>query len=212
MAVVAASPSWIGVLALTTVITFLGSAALLQTEIGRQALVDQLERTALAFGRTVDDVQYARFQEMSEQGFAYAAITALAGGPLLTIAVAFGLAPMAGGAGTLRLQRTLAVSAHAGVALGLRQVVAVPLDYVRETLASPTTLVQFIPSLDEASPVARFFGIVDLFVLWWIVLLAIGVSTLSGRPARPLVLRFLGIYVALALLLALVMALTGGTA
>jgi hypothetical protein len=66
--------------------------------------------------------------------------------------------------------------------------------------------------LDEASPVARFLGVIDLFVVWYIVVLAIGVSVVSRRPTRRLALAFAGAYVVLALLAALVMAMSGGTA
>jgi hypothetical protein len=66
--------------------------------------------------------------------------------------------------------------------------------------------------LDETSPLARFFGIVDLLVIWWVVVLAIGMSTLYRQPARRLALAFMGTYVALAAILTLTMALTGGTA
>ena len=94
----------------------------------------------------------------------------------------------------------------------LRQVIATPVDYVRESIASPTTLVQFFSMLDEASPVARFLGVIDLFVVWWIVVLAVGVSVLYQRSTRSLALAFTGAYVALALLAALAMAVCGGTA
>ena len=104
------------------------------------------------------------------------------------------------------------VVSYAGVILALRQVIATPVDYVRESIASPTTLVQFFAMLDEASPLARFLGVIDLFVVWWIVVLAIGVSVLYQRPTRRLALAFTGAYVALALLAALAMAVSGGTA
>jgi hypothetical protein len=52
----------------------------------------------------------------------------------------------------------------------------------------------------------------DLFVIWWIVVLAIGVSVLYQRSTRSLALVFTGAYVVLALLAALVMAVSGGTA
>jgi len=42
--------------------------------------------------------------------------------------------------------------------------------------------------------------------------LAIGVSVVSRRPTRRLALAFAGAYVVLALLAALVMAMSGGTA
>ena len=207
------APSWAAVLLVTTTITFACLAAFLNTDIGRQALVDQWERTATAFGQTVDDAAYARMEERASTGSAgwlYAAGTALAYGP--------GLAGMVAAVLFLALTprrsytEVLTVVVYAGVILALRQIVAVPVNYLRESIASPTTLVQFFGMLDEASPVARFLGVVDLFVVWWIVVLAIGASVLYRRPVRRLALAFTGVYVMLALLAALVMAMAGGTA
>src|SRR5207237_4737946 len=82
--------------------------------------------------------------------------------------------------------QVLAVVAYAGVILALRQLIATPVDYVRESIASPTTLIQFFSMFDEASPVARFLGVIDLFVVWWLVVLAIVSSVLSDLGARSL--------------------------
>jgi hypothetical protein len=112
----------------------------------------------------------------------------------------------------VRFQQVLAVLAHAGVILGLRQVIAAPVVYARETLASPTTLNMFFASLNESSPVARFSGVLDLFVIWWIAVLAIGMSVLCRKPAPRLALSFMGAYLVMAAILTLAMALTGGTA
>jgi hypothetical protein len=106
----------------------------------------------------------------------------------------------------------LAVAAYAGVILALRQAIAAPINYLQESLASPTTLVRVFAMLDEASPIARFLGVIDLFVVWWIVTLAVGISVLAQRPTRRLALAFTGAYLVLALLAALAMAVSGGTA
>jgi hypothetical protein len=147
-------------------------------------------------------------------GALYAAATALASGPLLVLAVS-GVLFLALNRGTNRrasFLELLTVVSYAGVILALRQVIAIPVDYVRESISSPTTLIQFFSMFDEASPIARFLAVIDLFVIWWIVVLAIGVSLLYRRPARRLALAFTGAYVALALLAALAMAVSGGTA
>jgi hypothetical protein len=112
----------------------------------------------------------------------------------------------------VRFRQVLAIVAHAGVILMLRQVIAAPAAYMRETLASPMTLGLFFTMLDETSPLARFASIVDLFLLWWVVVLAIGMSVLYRKPARRLALAFMGVYVVLAGVLTIAMALTGGTA
>jgi hypothetical protein len=210
----AASPRWGDVLVLTFLVTALSSAFLFETETGRLALLDQWERTALAFGRPVGDSEYAALSRASDNGTAYAIASAFAGGPLLAVALSgilFALFRRLS-TGGLRFQQVLAVAAHAGVILTLRQVIAAPIVYARETLASPTTLTLFFASLDETSPLARFFGVVDLFVIWWIAVLAIGMSVLWRRPAPRLALSFMGAYVVLAGILALAMTLTGGTA
>ena len=207
------SPSWAPVLVATTTITFLCGIGFLRTDVGRQALVDQWERTATAFGQAVDDGGYARMEDTASSSnvqLLYAAATALGYGPVLVFAVS-GLLFL-----ILKPRRSfvevLTIASYSAVILALRQVIATPVDYVRESIASPTTLVQFFTMLDEASPVARFLGVIDLFVVWWIVVLAVGVSVLYRRPTRSLALAFTGAYVALALLAALAMAVSGGTA
>jgi hypothetical protein len=207
------TPSWLPVLIVTTAITFVCALALLSTDIGRQALVDQWERTSTAFGQPVDDAGYARMEARAasgEVGVLYAAATALGYGPLLVLALSALVFAV------LRPRRSfsqvLAVVAYAGVILALRQVIAAPVNYVQESLASPTTLVRLFSMLDEASPIARFLGVIDLFVVWWIVVLAAGMSVLYQRPARSLALALAGAYVVLALLAALVMAVSGGVA
>ncbi len=210
---VANAPRWAGVLVLTFLISTLSSAALLQTDIGRVALVDQWERTASAFGQNVDDRQYAALEDASANGPAYAAISSFASGPLLTFGLA-GLLFVVFNRGVGRratYPQLLAITAHAGVILALRQLIAAPVNYTRETLASPMTMTIFFSMLDEASPLARFFGVIDLFVVWWLAVLAIGLSVLYGRPARRVLLGLVGAYVVLALLLVIAMAITGGT-
>jgi hypothetical protein len=211
---VIASPHWLGVLTLTTAVTFFSSAALLATETGRLALVDQWERTAVAFGQTVDDARYAMFHRASEQGAAYAALTALATGPLLVFGTSMLLFAVFNGMlkGKAQFRHVVAITAFAGVILAVRQVIAAPLDYARETLTSPATANLLFTSLDEASPLARFLGVIDLFVVWWACALAAGVAVLYRRRASTLMLAFIGAYVVVAVLLALLMAVTGGAA
>ena len=172
----AATPRWGDVLVLTFLVTALSSAFLFETETGRLALLDQWERTALAFGQTVGDSEYAALARASDDGAVYAIASAFASGPVVALAltaILFALFRRFTSDG-VRFQQVFAVVVHAGVILTLRQVIAAPVDYARETLASPATLNLFFATLDETSVPARFFGIVDLFVIWWIVVLAIG--------------------------------------
>ena len=230
---VALAPRWLGVVILTFLVTTGCTAMLLETEVGQLALLDQWERTAFTFGHTIDDVQYTAMEDASQHGAAYAALSSLVSGPLLTVGlsglffavfrasrvakrpdqpVLVGRSALADRPSDVTYRHVLAVVAHTGVILALRQVIAAPVTYARETLASPITMSVFFGMLDEASLPARFFGTIDFFVIWWIIVLAVGMSVLYGRPARRLAGVFVGAYVTLAVVLTVVMAVTGGTA
>jgi len=210
----AAAPRSADVLAIALVAAFAATALALETATGELALLDQLERTASAFGKPMDDSQYKTLQEISGHGTAYAFVTALVAGPVLALGVSTALVaalrPPAGV--TVTFRQVLAITSHASVILALRQVLAAPLIYARETLASPLALSMFFTLLDEGSPLARFAGMIDLFVIWWIVVLAIGVSVVYRRRMARIAAAFAGVYVVLAALVALMATVTGGAA
>jgi hypothetical protein len=211
-AAVVTRPRAAGVLALLTVVSFGAMAVFLATDVGQVALVDQWERTALAFGQTVDDARYAEMLRLSRYGVPYAAASAVVRGP----AAAAALAAVFYGVFRARGRRaayaqTLAVVAHAGVILALRDVVAAPVNFTRESLASPVTFVSLAGLLDEGSPVARFLALLDLFVLWWLAVLAIGLAVLYQARVRVMVLTLFGLYLGIALVLAATMAVLGGS-
>jgi hypothetical protein len=211
---IAQDPRWAGVLTLTFVLAAGATATVLVTDVGQLALLDQWERTASAFGRQVNDTEYAALAAASQNGAAYAALVAFAAGPLLAFALSgvLFLAFQATARGTVTFGQVLAIVAHASVILALRQLIAAPIVYVSETLASPITLGTLVRMMDATSPLARFFAIIDLFVVWWVMVLAVGMSVLYRRPARRLAGVFVGAYVTLAVVLTAVMAATGGTA
>jgi hypothetical protein len=209
LADVAAAPRWVGVLAAITIAAAAANVAFMNTEVGRQALVDQWERTALAFGQTVDDARYAQFQQMSTRGAAYGTLSALLNVPLAVAGAAVLVYGAFGRGRTVPFGTVLAVVAHTGVILALRLVAGAPVAYARETTASATSLAVWFPAFDEASVMARLFGLIDLFAVWWVVVLAIGVSVLYRRRAGRLAAIFVGIYAGVAVTLAAVMAALG---
>jgi hypothetical protein len=211
---VARAPQWVGILMLTFLLAAGSAAMVLETDIGQLALLDQWEQTAAAFGRDLDDAEYAAMAQASDNGAVYGVLTAFTSGPVLTILLSGGLfaAFRIAIPNAVRFRQVLAVVAHAGVILALRQIVAAPLVYANETLARAATMGIFFVTLDEVSPLARFFAIIDLFVIWWAVVLAIGMSVLYERPARRLAGMFVGAYLMLAIVLTAIMAATGGIA
>jgi hypothetical protein len=197
----------VGLLVTLTFSAATANALFMNTDVGRLALVDQWERTAVAFGQTVDDARYAELQAWSVRGPVYGAVAAVLNIPVVVFAVTALIVGMFGRTRPgVPFAAVLAVVTHSAVILALRLVVAAPTAYARETTASATSLGVWFPALDDASPVARFLGLIDVFAIWWAVVLAIGVSLLYRRPAGRLAVGFIGVYAGLAVGLAIVMA------
>jgi hypothetical protein len=189
-----------------TLVTAGAGALVSATETGQLALVDQWERTALAFGQDVDDRRYADLQAWSRLGPAVAAGNALLAGPGLAFVVSLLVFVWLRRSKPVAYSQVLAVVVHAGVILAVGRLVAAPLVYARETTASATTVGAWFSSFDEASPIARFLGAIDLFTVWWAVVLGIGLAVLSGRRARTCAAWVVSLYVGVALIAAAVMA------
>jgi len=184
---VAARPRWFGVLAIGLLVVVIGLFALLSTAIGQQAWIDQQVKGSQSFGRTMTDQQIAGMERIAPYmryivGVGYLVfipiVVMIVSGILLGIFNA-----LLGGDATFK--QVLAVVSHAGLITAVQTVFAMPLDYVRETLSSPTTLGVFVPFLDEKSFLSLLLGTIDLFQLWWIMTLAIGLAVLYKRRTAP---------------------------
>jgi len=200
---------WRGVLMLTTGAALTIGVLVMQTAVGQQALVDQWERTAAALGYEVDAAGYARLENLGRYAALYAAGATLLIGPGLALVVTALLQAAFGRTRTVPFVLAFAAVVHAGVILSLRQVAVAMLAYARETTASAVSLGAWFSSLDASSPLSRALGFVDLFVVWWMVLLGIAAAMLYGRRRRNMVFGFLGLYVVFALMTAAAFAVAG---
>jgi hypothetical protein len=211
MAEVVSRPAFISTwIALLAVVGVCG-ALLLSTKTGRQALVDERVRVAEAVGGRVDDGLYASWQQ-NPPWFVYAT----SGGrllitPIATVLVSIGLIALARLDGaSVPLVTAIAVTVHASVVLALQQLIATPLHFVRESLTSPTNLAGLLPMLEEGTWPARLLGSIDVFGVWWLFLLAVGLGAATGKPGRHYLWRLAAVYVGIAAVVASVFAVTGG--
>jgi Yip1 domain len=212
MAALVAAPSWLTTWAFVLAVWLVPAAWLLSTPTGRQALVDERVRQVEAFGGRVDDVDYDALRQSPPVSAYFASGGRLLLAPPVTVLVAMGIGLLARlDQAPMTLGAALAVSVHASVVLAVQQLVATPLHYLRESLSSPSNLAVFLPGLEDGSVSARLFGAVDVFGLWWVWLLALGVAAATGRPARVYLGRLLVVYVGVAAAVAAAMALSGGS-
>jgi hypothetical protein len=200
---IVAHPKWIDVLALTTLVSAAFMAVLLSTDVGRQAAVDQGVATLESWGRTVDDEAYRQIERQADMANIVNPLVILVAAPAMTAALAgllFAVFLALGGETSYR--RVLAVVAHSGVVTLVQQLFVMPLNYLRESLSSPTNLSVFLPMLDETGFLASFLGTIDLFLIWWIFVLAIGLAVLYKKRTRPVALGLFASYAAIGLVIA----------
>jgi hypothetical protein len=203
-AAVAAKPRSLGVLVVVLVIIGVAQGLFMSTEVGQQLVLDQQVRAMEAFGMTISDQMY----DQMEQGMKGAAIT----GPITQVIVwPIAMAIEAGillvifsllMGGTATFKYVYAVVAHSSVIVALQQVFSMALSYASGTMAG-ANLGIFVPMLDERNFVTLFLGSIDLFFVWATISLAIGLGVLYRRRTGPIATTMLGLYVAIALVIAL---------
>ena len=185
---VAARPRWFGVLALCMGITIVFISAFLSTEVGQQAFLDQQVRGFESVGRTMPDAQFQMMEKIAPYVSYIVMGYVLILVPIVVLAVSGILmgafSALLGGDATFK--QVVAIVVHAGVINAVQAVFSVPIEYARETLSSPTNLGVFVPFLDENTFLARLLGTIDLFQIWAIVTLSIGLGVLYKRRTGPI--------------------------
>jgi hypothetical protein len=201
---IAAHPRILGVLALTTILMAAAVFAFLSTDVGINASLDQQMQVMESLRINLPDEVYDQIEARAPRARFYAGGSLLVMSPLICAAVAgvvlliFNV--VMGSDATFK--QAYAVVAHSQVLLVIQQLFILPLNYVRETMASATTLAVFVPTLKETTFLARFLGWIDLFRIWWLVSLAIGVAMLYKRKSGPIAWTLIGLYVLFALVVA----------
>jgi len=201
---VAAHPRWLGIF--LTVYLIMGSAtvALLSTEIGRNAVVDQQITQSEAYGRHLTQVQIDQIEKFAPYSVYVAPVFQLlflVVGGLVVSGLAFAVFNAVLG-GDATFKQVFAVVCHSAVVLAALSLFTTPLAYARETLSSATNLGIFLPFLDESSFLARLLGSIDLIFIWWILSLAIGLGVLYRRRTGPIAITMFAVYVVIGIIIA----------
>jgi hypothetical protein len=211
MARIAAAPRWVDVLVFTTVLVAAGFAAFLSSDVGKAAYVDQAVASIESFGRTVNADIYAALQKQATIAAWIQGGTILFFSPIVAAAIAgilYGVFTVLGG--EAQYKQVLAVVAHAGVISLLQQVFSLPMNYMRQTMSSATNLAVFFPDLAEGSFVASVLGFIDLFWIWYLVVLAIGLAAVYRRRWTSVAGGLFVVDVVMGLAIAAIKAVLGG--
>jgi len=201
---VAAHPRWLGIFLVVYLITASAATALMSTEVGRNALLDQQIAQQESFGRKMTQEQIDRLEKNSTY-YVYGApvlqLLSLAIGGVIIAGIGFAIFNALMG-GDAAFKQVFAVVAHSGVILAATSLFTIPLAYARESMAGTTNLGVFFPFLDDSSFAARLLGSIDLVIIWWLFSLAIGFAVLYRKRTAPIAAGILAVYVAIGLIIA----------
>jgi hypothetical protein len=208
-AAIAAKPRWLGVMLLTMAMSSAAYYFILSSPDMQDAIITQQIRTIESRGGTVSDEQEANMERIIGRfvpiGYAVGIFVV---GPLFGAAIAgimTGIFTTLMG-GNAKFKQVFAVMTHAGFIpalsalfiAGMLAVGAKPVG-VRPPGAN---LGVFLPMLEETSFLAVMLRSIDMFLVWWMVVLAIGLGVLYKRRTGPIATTFIALYVVVALLIA----------
>jgi hypothetical protein len=201
---VAARPRWFGMLALVLIVSAVCTGWFFSTQVGQTAWLDQVVEQARKAGQEMPEAQWATMQKIaSYMGLIYAAST-LVIAPIIWLAISgllFVVFNVALG-GTATFKQLFAVFVHSTAITVIQQLFVTPLNYVRESISSATNLGVFLPMLDEGTFLAKFLGTIDLFLIWWVVILSIGLGVLFKRKTGPIAAGLFIVYGVIAVIVA----------
>jgi Yip1-like protein len=206
---VVARPRWFGMMAVVLLTSVVLLFIFLSTPVGQQAMLDQQVKQAELRGVEMSDAMYRRTEAMLPMFRFIIPGSILVVGPIMTFLIAgilYGVFNVAMG-GDAIYKQVLAVVTHAGAVQIVQQLFTIPFNYFRESMSSPTTLAVFAPMLDERGFVARVLGMIDLFFLWWIFVLAVGLAVLYKKRTQPIAISLIATYLVIILAIAGVMSL-----
>ncbi len=206
---VVAWPKWGGVFLVSILTTVVVWSAFLYTPVGSQAFLDQMttqaERNAERSGG--NPAQAAENMQKAFPIVRAVTICAILVVPLIVLLLIAGVlfaifGAILGGGGTYK--QVLAVTAHAGVPQTVAGLFILLLNYLRASMTSMTNLGVFVPMLPEDSFAFHFLSAIDLVWIWYLVILAIGLGVLYRRKTSSLVFSFMGLYLVIAVVIAVV--------
>jgi hypothetical protein len=201
-AAIAARPAVLGVLIVTLTIGGTLAVWLLSSEAGQRAMLAQIESQ----GREMTAEQQRSVELFIKVLGWAAAVVQIVFAPLIIALVAVILKAtlyfVYGMQATFK--QAFAVVAHSTVIITLVSILSTPLMYFKEEMLSPTRLAVLLPMLPDQGFVTALCNSIDLWVIWWLCNLAIGLAVLYKTRTGAIAGTFLGLYACIALLMATV--------
>jgi hypothetical protein len=210
---VVAAPKWLGMLALTTVIVAFSAALPMTTDAGQQAALDQQVDAMKSWGVDVSDQMYAQMEKGKPRMPYTTGGFVLFLSPIMSLIIAGVLFAIFNAAlgGEATFKSVYSVLIHAGAVSALGAVFSGLINFFSgKAGSSAANLGALLPMLPEGSFAANLLGMVDIFIIWWLIVLAIGLGVLYRRRTQPIAISLLTVYAVIAVVVAIVKSRVGG--
>jgi hypothetical protein len=209
---VVAKPTWLVVALIVIILTGGAQLWFQSTTVGRQATLDESVRKMESYGFKVSDQVYEGMRKgiMEPEPWRIAlSVCMIVVVPPIIWAAMTGILYLvfAATGGQSTFKQVYAVVVHSSVPTVVGTLLITPVNYFRESLSSATNLGVFLPFLPEGSFLARLFGMVDVFWVWWLMVLAIGLAVCYRKKTRGVAIALFGVYGVIAVAFAAIMAM-----
>jgi len=206
------APKWFGMLALTTVLVAVFSALPMTTEAGKQAGIDQQVEQRRSFGIETSDRDYAQMEKMSGVMPYITLGMVVIVSPIIAVVISgilFAIFNAALG-GEAAFKQVFSVFVHAGAVSALSTVFSGIVNYFRGGMGSVANVGALLPMLPERSFAANLLGTVDVFLVWHVIVLAMGLGVLYRRRTQPIAISLFVLYAVVAVVIAVIKSRAGG--
>lgn len=209
---VVAAPKWLGMLVLTTTIAAMFNALPMTTPAGQQATIDQQVSFMKSIGFEVTDEVYDKMEQGAARAPYTTAISILVFSPIVALIVAGLLFAVFNAAlgGEASFKQVFAVVIHAGAISALSALFSGIINYFRGAVGSVANLAALLPMIPEGSFLANLLGTIDIFLIWYVVVLAIGLAVLYRRRTQPVAIGLFAVYAVIALAITAIKTVRGG--
>jgi hypothetical protein len=194
---VVANPRALGAMALVALVSAIAIGGFMSSEVGKAAILDQAAKSPNP------QAQAAMEKMLPYMGPAYAA-SAFIFVPISTVvmsAILYMIFNVIMG-GTANFRQMMAVVAHSQFVSVVGGAVGSIINYTRGSVASATTLAGLAPMLEENSFGYRFLGAIELFTVWWVFVLSVGLAVLYRKKTSSVAITLFTIYGIVALVIA----------
>jgi hypothetical protein len=190
-------PNTVAILALVAFLVGGSQSAMNLTERGRQASVDFSVSQMEKFGVTVTDQMYEQMVARQKYAVYTSFVGAFIGFPLVILllsAILYAVFNAIMG-GTGEFKQVMAIVSHASVISALGAIFAAVINYSRGSIStSVANLGMLLPMLPEKSFAANLAGGIDVFQIWWIITLSIGLGVLYKRKTSSIATSLFVVY------------------